>query len=126
MSALVCLASGCVSYEGRYAPSCPSYAGNSIELAGGRFEWDKFTDQVRVDDQGKVVDAFPDYPRRGSYSLSGRKLVLTTDDGESLPALYLVRQNNRFYLYTEQEHAAWDRTGETAKCALVQGGAESR
>jgi hypothetical protein len=126
MSALVCLASGCVSYEGRYAPSCPSYAGNTIELADGRFEWDKFTDQVRVDDQGNVVDAFPDYPRRGSYRLSRHKLSLTADDGEPLPTLYLVRQANRFYLYTEPEHEAWERTGEPAKCALVQGGAEDR
>ena len=126
ISALVCLTSGCVSYEGRYSPSCPSYAGNTIELAGGRFEWDKFTDQVRVDEQGNIVDAFPDYPRRGSYRLSGHKLSFTADDGESLPTLYLVRQTNRFYLYTEREHATWNSTGELATCALVQGGAEDR
>ena len=46
---------GCVSSEGRYSPDCIAFAGDTIELADGRFEWDKFTDQVRMDDNGKVT-----------------------------------------------------------------------
>jgi hypothetical protein len=112
----------CASIEGRYGPACPSFAGNTIELTDGRFEWDKFTDQVRVDDAGKVVDAFPDYPLRGSYRIDGSRLLLTADGGKMLPVLHLVRTAGRSYLYTEAEYAAWDKDGSQARCALVLGG----
>lgn len=116
----------CASIEGRYTPDCAAFAGNVIELADGRFEWDKFTDQVRVDDAGKAVDAFPDYPVRGGYRIDGSRVLLTADGGEALPVLHLVRTAGRSYLYTEAEYALWDRDGSHARCALVLGGFRER
>ena len=50
--------SGCPasSMEGQFLPACPAYAGDSISLSNGRYEWDKFTDMVNVDADGSIVD----------------------------------------------------------------------
>jgi hypothetical protein len=109
----------CVSVDGRYSPSCPAFSGSTIEFDGGRFEWDKFTDVVRVDDEGKVIDAFPDYPKRGSYRIDGARIEMTAAGGEKLPPMYRVRFDGRSYLYTEQEYAAWQKDGSRARCALA-------
>lgn len=123
--AVVCvalLAGACVSIEGRYSPDCIAFAGDTIDLAGGRFEWDKFTDQVRTDGEGKVVDAFPEYPKQGSYRVDGDRLSMTSDSGETLPVFYLVRSGDRSYLYTQDQYSAREQGGKPARCPLVRGG----
>jgi hypothetical protein len=66
LSALVAtLLSACVSHEGTYSPGCIAYVGSNITLSDGQFVWEKFTDEVVVNDDGEIVDQFPGYPLRG-------------------------------------------------------------
>ena len=63
---------GCVSHEGTYSPDCIAYAGSNISLSDGQFVWEKFTDEVVVDDDGKIINQFPGFPMRGSYRVDGK------------------------------------------------------
>ena len=119
--ALAMLMWGCVSWEGTYAPACTAYAGSRIELAGGRFEWDRYTDQVVIGDDGKPVDPFPGYPLRGSYRIEGRTVLMTTADGEALAPMHLLRDAGTVFLYTAAEFDAFLANGERASCPLALG-----
>lgn len=124
---LLAVASGCASQadiSGTYLPSCVAFAGNRIELAAGRFTWDKFTDEVTVDDSGNVVDPFPGFPVRGSYAVEGDMLRLTTDAGELAGEMHLVRRPGQVYLLTAKEFDAWKRDGAVPECALLLGAGE--
>lgn len=116
------LLSACNEDEGVFLPDCIAYAGDSIELADGRFEWDKFTDAVEVDASGNVVDPFPDYPRAGTYRRDGESVIMMGEDGNVLARMALVAYDGRPYLLTADEHAAWRATREMPNCALVLGG----
>src|SRR5210317_1448403 len=54
--ALLCslaVAAGCAAdtnIAGTYEPSCIAFEGNTIELSDNRFTWDKFTDEVRIEE----------------------------------------------------------------------------
>ena len=125
MPAVECIAlllCACASIEGGYSPDCIAFAGNTIDLTRGRFEWDRFTDEVRVDDDGSVIDAFPDYPKQGRYRVDGDRVLMTSDAGEALAVLHVVRSADRTYLYTEDQYAAWRKDGSPARCPLVLGG----
>ena len=115
----------CAPYEGKYEPGCTAYAGSVVSLEGSDFVWEKFTDQVRIDEEGKVIDAYPDYPKQGSYRKSGSTLYLETTDGEAVATMYLHKYGESYLLLTVEEHEAWERSGEYGACALKRGGAES-
>ena len=66
LASLALIMSGCMTYEGRYAPSCLAYAGSEIQLNDGRYVWSRFTDQVVIDEDGNAVDPFPGFPREGA------------------------------------------------------------
>ena len=113
---------GCVSYEGTYSPDCIAYAGSNISLNDGQFVWEKFTDMVVVDDDGEVVNQFPGYPLKGSYSIDGQTVHVEPDTGDSVEELYLHRHENRQYLLTAEQFDAWQDTGTYAGCALMLDG----
>jgi hypothetical protein len=119
---LIALLTGCASHEGTYTPACTAYAGDEIELADGRFVWDKFTDQVVIDDAGEKVDQFPEHPVRGRYRIEGSKLILESDGAGPLPGMVLHRQGNDRYLMTDEQFEAFSQTGELDDCALILGG----
>lgn len=110
--------SGCVSHEGIYSPGCIAYAGSRITLGDGRFVWEKFTDEVVVNDDGETVNQFPDYPLRGSYRMDGKSVQMVSAEGEAMQIMYLHRHDANRYLLTAEEHAAWEKTGTYAKCTL--------
>ena len=121
------LCSGCATspnIAGRYSPSCVAYEGNTIELTDSRFTWDKFTDEVTVDDAGNTVEPFPGFPVRGTYAREDDVLRLTTDVGELAAELYLVHRPDQVYLLTEAEFAAWQQDGAVPECALLLGAGE--
>jgi hypothetical protein len=130
--ALILLASlgvfaGCASgpdVTGTYSPSCIAFEGNTIELTEDRFTWDKFTDEVTVDDAGNTLDPFPGFPVRGTYTVAEDVLSLTTDVGELAAELHLVQRPGQLYLLTDPEFAAWQRDGEVPECALLLGAGE--
>lgn len=110
---------GCKAYEGEYAPGCTAYAGSQISLDGGRFVWDRFTDQVTVDPDGNVVDPYPDYPKHGTYTVEGDAVFMTTESGESMETLYLHRDGDRHLLLTAEQNAEWKESGAYARCVLT-------
>ena len=119
---LASLLAACVSHEGRYSPVCVAYTGSNIELRGGQFVWEKFTDSVVVDDDGEIVNQFPAYPMQGRYRIDGQAVLMESAAGESLATMYLHQQDHRHYLLTAEQHEAWEGGSTSADCALVLGG----
>ena len=109
---------GCMSYEGLYTPSCVAFAGSEIRLEDGRYVWNKFTDQVRVDQDGNKIDPFPGFPRRGEYDKQEYEITLLGADGAPVRTLFLFRLDGDTYLYTAEETAAYESTGERPSCPL--------
>ncbi len=122
ISLIAVLLFGCVSHEGTYSPDCIAFAGSNISLSNNQFVWEKFTDMVVVDDDGEVVNKFPGYPLKGSYSIDGQTLHMEPDTDVSVEALYLHRHENRQYLLTAEQFDAWQDTGTYAGCALMLDG----
>jgi len=119
--------SGCATgpdVTGTYSPSCVAFEGNTIELSENRFTWDKFTDEVTVDDTGNEVDPFPGFPVRGTYAIEDDVASLTTDVGELAAELYIVRRPGQVYLLTEAEFEAWQKDSTVPDCALLLGSGE--
>jgi hypothetical protein len=117
----VCL-SACVSHEGTYSPDCIAYAGSNISLNDGQFVWEKFTDAVVVDEDGKIVNQFPGFPMRGSYRIEGQFVLMESAAGDAMEKMYLHTRDNRQYLLTAEQFDAWQKTGEHADCALMLNG----
>jgi len=113
----VCV-SGCLSHEGIYLPGCVAFAGDKITLGDGRFHWEKFTDEVVVDDDGNIVNQFPGYPMYGSYQTDGQMLHMETESGDTMPSMYLHRHDGQHYLLTAEENALWESSGRYADCTL--------
>ncbi len=111
----------CAAHNGVYSPSCIAYSGDRIELDDGGFVWDKFTDQVRVNDAGNVIDRYPEYPVSGRYEIVGTRITFLASTGMALPDRYRVRRNGQIYLLTAEQYATWSQTGDIASCALMLG-----
>ncbi len=109
------------SVSGTYAPSCVAFEGDTIELSDNTFTWDKFTDEVSVDEAGNKVDPFPGFPVRGTYTVEDDVVSLVTNVGELAAELYLVHRPDQVYLLTEAEFEAWRRDGTVPNCALLLG-----
>ena len=116
------LFAACASHDGMYSPSCVAYAGNNIELNGGHFTWEKFTDSVVVDDDGNVVNQFAGYPLSGNYRIDGESVFLESSSGEPVATMHLYQHEDRSYLLTTEQRQDWESTGKLAECALVLGG----
>ena len=123
LTALACV-SGCATeagVAGTYAPSCVAFEGSTIELADNRFTWDKFTDEVTVDDAGNTIDPFPGFPVRGTYTVEGDVVSLVTNVGELAAELHVVQRPEQVYLLTDAEFDAWQKDGTVPRCALLLG-----
>ena len=115
-----CLLAGCASIDGTYNPACTAFSGNTIELDGGRFVWDKFTDQVFVNDAGEVVDQYPEYPMRGRYRLEGDTIHFDSYEGAPLPSMHLREEDGEVYLLTNEQHESWLNANGRPRCPLVR------
>ena len=122
---LLFLLAGCASHHGNYAPGCTAFAGDTVSLAGDEFVWQRFTDQVKVDANGNVIDANPDYPKRGSYTLDGEMLRLRSESGENMENLYLRRIDGNYRLMTAEQNGTWERTGSYDQCVLTLGSGDN-
>ncbi len=116
----VCLLAGCNAVDGTYYPGCVAFAGDKVVLADGRFSWDKFTDEVRVDDQGEVIDQFPGHPKRGSYRLRGTELQLTFDADGAVETMHVMQHEGRTILLNTAQLDASQATGRHDDCALTR------
>lgn len=123
LTSLACLA-GCATdtnIAGTYAPSCIAFEGDTIVLSANRFTWDKFTDEVSVDNAGNKVDPFPGFPVRGTYTVEDDIVSLVTNVGELAAELYIVNRPGQVYLLTGAEFDAWQNDGTVPNCALLLG-----
>jgi len=122
----ILLLAACVSHEGVYEPACVAYEGDRLELKRGRFEWQRFTDERRVDANGNALIPFPGFPRSGTYRETDGRLELLDDDQVRLDDWFIVeRADQRFLLTAKQRDAFLDR-GTLPECALQLAGAGSR
>jgi len=107
LAACTLLLAGCRAHEGTFRPACIAFEGHVVEFENGRFEWSRFTDERIVNDAGRVIEPFPNYPKTGRYERDGNKLSLTEDSGESLDDWYLLQHDGDLYLLTYEEHEAF-------------------
>ena len=49
---------GCASIDGVYQPDCVAFEGDVVTLKSGGFVWERFTDAVEIDADGKRIDPF--------------------------------------------------------------------
>ena len=105
--------------DGTYEPACIAYAGDRVVLAEGRFEWHKFTDEVRLDKAGERIDPFPGYPKSGSFEM-GRydQLVFSADDGSELGDRYPMEYRDHIYLLSYDDNEAVLDGEDMPNCAL--------
>jgi hypothetical protein len=115
----IILLPGCVPYEGSYSPDCVAYEGSKIVLNDGQFTWQKFSDQVFMNNDGEIVNQFSDYPKTGTYRVDGQSVYMESDTGETMPGMYLVPRDKRHYLLTAAQFAELKKSGAYPKCALV-------
>lgn len=113
------LLAACATHEGLYEPGCIAFEGHRIKLDGGRFEWQRFTDQRVLGDDGKIVDPYPGFPKTGNYSLSAERVDLEADDGSSLDSWFLIERGKQVYLLTPRQHDAVTAGKPIPDCALV-------
>lgn len=113
------LGSCAATVSGTFEPACIAYEGDRIVLSDGRFEWNRFTDVVNIDDDGNRVDPFPDYPKVGRFVRDGDRLTWITDDGSALGERYLLDYRGRTYLLTYDQNEAVLDGEQMPACALV-------
>lgn len=124
--ALTLLLSACANQEGVYEPACVAYEGDRVELKGGRFEWQRFTDERVVDAAGNVVPPFPGFPKTGTFRESNGRLEFFTDDRVRLDDWFLVESAGQRYLLDAKQHNAFLDSGAPPECALKFTAANSR
>jgi hypothetical protein len=112
------LFAACANHEGLYEPACIAYEGDRMTLRDGRFEWQRFTDQRSVDDDGNIVNPFPGFPKTGTYDFVAGRLELVTNDGVRLDDWFVVVQDGQRYLLTNKQHIAILDGNERPECAL--------
>jgi len=97
-----------------------AHVGSRIQLHDSEFVWERFTDQLSIDDAGNRVDPFPGYPRRGTYRIEGHSIVLESDGDDSVETLQLREHRGRYLLLTKPQADGWDATGQLDDCALAR------
>lgn len=117
---LPCFLLGCKSIDGTYYPGCTAFEGNKIRLDDGAVIWEKFTDQVAVDSDGNLINAFPGYPKHGTYRLEGRSLHMNFESDDSAETLYTHQHGGEYLLLTAAEFEMWEKTGRYDDCVLTR------
>ena len=110
---------GCRDIEGEFSPACIAFEGSTVLFGDGIFEWDRFTDSIDVDANGRPIDPFPGYPIRGSYTVGGNQVTFAVEGDQSLDPMYLLTVDGRTYLLTSAELATTESQGEVPSCALA-------
>jgi len=124
LAGLVVLLAGCRDIEGEYLPGCTAFAGSRIELADGRYSWDRFTDARRIDADGNVVDPYPNFPKTGAYERDGPAVRLLDADGGQAGIWFLHRTDDGLLLLDEAQQKAWEQEGGFPDCPLMLQNAE--
>lgn len=121
---IVFLLASCATHEGQYEPDCIAFEGDKIVLRDGRFEWHRFTDERKVDSEGNIVEPFPGFPKTGTYTISKKRLKLSSSDGTELDDRFIVVHAGEQYLLTSAQHNTFVDKTAMPTCALKFTGAE--
>lgn len=121
---LVLALSACTSYEGVFEPDCIAFEGDVVELSNGQLRWERFTDQRVIDNNGQVVNPFPNFPKTGRYEVRDDRVTFRNGDGEDKATWYLVSHNNALYLLTPKQRERMSSDG-MPDCALRRVKADS-
>ena len=114
---------GCASIDGVYRPDCIAFEGDVVTLKSGAFVWERFTDAVEIDANGKRIDPFPDYPIHGRYSRDGDRLELVTNDGRTLEPMFTHGGGAvPTYLLTADQYRTLIEGGQHNGCRLMRQG----
>ena len=64
----------------------------------------------------------PGYPKRGTYRMDGRRLILAFDAGGADEALHIVRGDSRVLLLTDEQFRAFEQSATHDECVLARTG----
>jgi len=120
------LLAGCTTLNGVFEPDCIAFEGDRVELTGGRFVWDRFTDERRIDSEGNEIDPFPDYPKTGRFETILDRVDFHPDSGDGIASRYVLKRGSATYLLSEEQRAAVMSGGDMPDCALRRVGSRVR
>ncbi len=107
-----------VNMYGLYTPSCDMYEGETVDLQHGAYVWDRFTDTRSIDDEGNLVDSFPEHPMSGGYTRQAAKVSLQLTSDDAVRDYILLPVSGSAYLLTQKEYESFLASGEVVSCAL--------
>ncbi len=112
------LLAGCAAGGGVYEPGCIAFEGDRIEISGKRFVWDRFTDEIRIDAEGREIDPFPDFPKSGRVEVRAGNVRFYPESGESIEMHHLLKRGSATYLLTSEERTRVMSGADMPDCAL--------
>ena len=112
------LLAGCTTGGGVYEPGCIAFEGDRVEISGKRFVWDRFTDERRVDAEGREIDLFPDYPKTGRVEVRAGRVRFYPESGDPIERHYLLKRGSATYLLSAEQRASVMSGGDMPDCAL--------
>lgn len=112
------LLTGCAAGGGVYEPACIAFEGDRVEITGKRFVWDRFTDELRVDADGREIDLFPDFPKTGRVEVRAGRVRFYPESGDPIDTHYLLKRGSATYLLSGEERTRVMSGADMPECAL--------
>lgn len=112
------LLAGCAAGSGVYEPACIAFEGDRVEITGKRFVWDRFTDERRVDAEGREIDLFPDFPKTGRVEVRAGRVRFYPESGDSIDTHYLLKRGSVTYLLSGEERTSVMSGADMPECVL--------
>ena len=109
---------GCAAGSGVYEPACIAFEGDRVEISGKRFVWDRFTDEHRVDADGREIDLFPDFPQAGRVEVRAGRVHFYPESGDPIEMHYLLKRGSATWLLTREERTNVMSGADMPECAL--------
>lgn len=109
---------GCRTEPVVFEPACIAFAGDRITLSGDGFRWERYTDAREINDAGKRIDPFPDFPRSGRIERDGARITLLPDDGAEAAEFFIYRDDAEQFLLPEVDYERAVANGTVPECAL--------
>ena len=108
----------CANHNGIFEPACMALEGERFELRNGTYSWQRFTDQIDVDEEGNRIDPFPGFARTGLYTVEQGRVYLKDSDGQTLTERYMREYDSELYLLTKEQHDHILSGADMPECAL--------
>lgn len=112
------LLAGCATGSGVYEPACIAFEGDRVEIRGKRFVWDRFTDERRIDADGREIDLFPDFPKTGRVEVRAGRVRFYPEAGAPIEMHYLLKRGSATYLLDGEQRASVMSGGDMPDCVL--------